>query len=111
MTNEELVRDYLNSLDLSEISDSVHLVDLNFERSSYSEILDAIYSLYLDVAKISKFIVNNLDKKENLDENKIVDEFKKKSKVLDKILSFKPIYDDLTKFINAKNNNLIKKTS
>ncbi len=116
ISNEELVRDYLNRLDSSEINASVHLIDMNFEKVSYESILSAIYSLYLDVAKSSQLVANNFKSEDgndilDTDHERIIEENRAMANVLNKLIDYKPISKDLSEYIKSKANETMKKTS
>ena len=88
---------------------------MNFERDSYESILDAIYSLYLDVAKSSQLIANNFKSEDGNDDlndhQKIIEENRSMTNVLNKLIDYKPISKDLSEHIKMKTNDTMKKTS
>lgn len=103
--NEELIREFLSSLPDSDIKDSVHLADLNFERCPFEDIIKAIYSLYLEVAKNTRYITNYTyyNQESSIDDEeykRLVADNTVKSKVLNKLLDYTPIRKELTNSLN-----------
>lgn len=84
------IRDFLKNLTVEDIADSVHLVDIDFETCDINDVVEAMYSLFLEYLKLKKMVKT---KKVNKGD-KLFCEYEVKKKVLDKLRSCNEL-DDL----------------
>jgi len=104
MINESDIRKYLSSLSLDDVANSVYLYGIDFNNENLDKIFESILFLYDEVATLQKIIQERF---ENLDETQvltaeesamqaaIIQDYHKKSNVLNKVLNNNEIYESI----------------
>lgn len=100
ITEEIEIRNFMRGLTVEDIADSVHLFGADFDSESIASLIDRVISLYSEVATLKDLVTRNFES-ENHDkilvpqssetQSVVIQDYYRKSAVLEKLLSNKTI--------------------
>ena len=115
MTNtEQNIRNYLKTLTVEDIADSVYLFGMDFDKAPMIDIMEALSSLYEEVKVLEGMVERNFEQeegkhvlipKDRYTQDTVIRNYNRKKAALEKVLRNKNIFEIFTSYKHAESKN------